>query len=119
VPAVIPGAEGKFYTEWVMTVEPEQQRYNASLTISYADLTKPEDMYVFIPSLRRYQPVSAAARCAESGGSDATADDYRFGFDSNLTQVRVQYNGAKKILALVDANIPNTRYLDGYDMPLG
>ena len=119
IPASIPGAEGKFYTEWVMTIEPEQQRYNASLTISYADPAKPEDVYVFIPSLRRYQPVSAAARCAESGGSDATADDYRFGFDSNLTQVKADYTGAKKILALLDIGIPDTRYPDGYDMPLG
>lgn len=119
IPAAIPGAQGKFYTEWVMTVEPEQQRYNASLTISYADPAKPEDVYVFIPSLRRYQPVSAAARCAESGGSDATADDYRFGFDSNLTQVKADYAGAKKILALLDISIPDTKYPGGYDMPLG
>ena len=119
IPATISGAEGKFYTEWVMTVEPEQQKYNASLTISYADPAKPEDVYVFVPSLRRYQPVSAAARCAESGGSDATADDYRFGFDSNLTQVTVKYIGEKKILALIDANIPKTTYPEGYDTPLG
>lgn len=119
VPTNVPGAEGKFYTEWVMTVEPEHEKYNASLTISYADLSKPENVYIFIPSLRRYQPVSAAARCAPSSGSDATADDYRFGFDSNLTQMQVEYIAQKKILALVDADIPKTNFPEGYDMPLG
>jgi hypothetical protein len=119
VPARVPGAEGKFYTEWVMIVEPEQQRYNATLTISYADLTRPEEVYAFVPSLRRYRPVSAAARCAPSEGMDATADDYRFGFDSNLTQVQVQYAGNRRILALIDASLPQTRFPDGYDMPLG
>jgi Protein of unknown function (DUF1329) len=119
VPAEIPGAAGKFYTEWVMTVEPEQQRYNATLTISYDDLSKPEDVYVFIPALRRYQPVSAASRCAQSGGSDATADDYRFGFDSSLTQVAVEDLGQRELLGLVDAELPPTSFPHGYDMPLG
>lgn len=76
-------------------------------------------VYVFIPSLRRYQPVSAAARCTPSAGTDATSDDYRFGFDSNLTQVQVQYLGERKILALVDANLPQGKFAGGYDMPLG
>jgi hypothetical protein len=112
-------AEGEFYSEWVMTKEPENKRYNASLTISYNDLTHPEDIYVFIPSLRRYQPVSAIARCAPSAGTDATPDDFRFGFDSNLTQVKVDYIASKKVLALVDAALPHTTFPDGYSMPLG
>jgi len=119
VPAYIPGTQGKFYTEWVMTLEPEQQRYYATLTISHSDLSKPEEIYAFIPSLRRYQPVSSLARCAPSAGSDSTADDYRFGFDSNLTQVKVDYLGERPILALIDATLPQTKFPDGFDMPLG
>lgn len=119
IPSNIPGAEGKYYTEWVMTVEPEQDRYNASLTISGSDPSKPEDVYVFVPSLRRYQPVSAAARCTPFGGTDATPDDFRFGFDSNLTQMRVEYLGEKRILALVDTSLPGSKFPEGYDMPLG
>lgn len=119
IPTNIPGAEGKFYSQWAMSVEPEQQKYHASLTISYSNLGKPDDLYVFNPALRRHQAVSASARCAPSTGSDATPDDSRFGFDSDLTQVQVEYLGAKKILALVDADLPQGKFPAGYDMPLG
>jgi hypothetical protein len=119
IPATIPGAEGKFYTEWVMTVEPEQAKYNATLTISYTDLAKPESVYAFLPALRRYQPVSSAARCAQAGGMDVTSDDYRFGFDSNLTQLKVDFLGERKMLALFPKHLPTGKFPDGYDMPLG
>jgi hypothetical protein len=118
-PVNIPDAEGKFYSQWAMSVEPEQQKYHASLTISYSDLSKPENAYVFNPALRRHQAVSTSARCAPSTGSDATPDDSRFGFDSDLTQLQVEYLGAKKILALVDAELPQGNFPGGYDMPLG
>jgi hypothetical protein len=44
VPSQIPGAGDKFYTEWIMTLEPENQRYTASLVISYTDPSKPQDI---------------------------------------------------------------------------
>ena len=119
VSANAPGAEGQFYTQWVMTLEPEQEKYRATLTISYADLTKPEESFAFLPSLRRSLPVAAAGRCAQSGGFDATADDYRIGFDSNLTQVQVEYLGERQILALVDADLTKGKYPIGFDEPIG
>jgi len=119
IPVDVPGAEGKFYSQWSMSIEPEQQRYHASLRISYSDLSKPEDAYVFVPALRRHQAVSTSARCAPSTGSDATPDDSRFGFDSDLTRVKVEYLGIKKILALVDADLPQASFPAGYHMPLG
>src|SRR5262249_4919887 len=75
IPTDFPGAEGKFYSQWSMSIEPEQQRYHGSLRISYSDLSRPEDAYVFVPALRRHQAVSTSARCAPSTGSDATPDD--------------------------------------------
>jgi uncharacterized protein DUF1329 len=89
-----PGA--KYATEWFMVLEPEQSKYTASLTINYADLSRPEDVYAFIPALRRYQPISAAGRCAESEGMDWTLDDFYSGFDSNLTEVQASYLGEKR-----------------------
>ncbi len=119
IPVNIPETEGQFYSQWAMSVEPEQQKYHASLTISYSNLSKPEDAYVFNPTLRRHLAVSTSARCAPSTGSDATPDDSRFGFDSDLTQVQVEYLGTKQILALVDADFPQGNFPAGYDMPLG
>ena len=118
IPVTIPGAEGEFYSQWSMTIEPEQQKYHASLSISYSDLSKPEEAYIFDPTLRRHEAASTLARCAPSGG-DATAEDARFGFDADLTQVQVEYIGAKRILALVDADLPQGEFPSGYDMPLG
>jgi hypothetical protein len=118
-PVTYPGAEGKFSTEWLMVLEPEQQRYTAQLTISYADPAKPEDTYVFLPALRRYQAVSTSARCSPNQGTDSTQEDYRFGFNSNITEMKVDVIGEKKILALVDINVPNGTFPANFNMPLG
>jgi hypothetical protein len=118
VPATVPGFADEFWTQWYMVTEPEQWRYTASLTIAYADPQRPEDIYAFIPALRRYQPVSSLARCSETYGMDFVPDDYRAGFDANLTQIKVEYLGEKKVLVLLFSDMPG-RYPDAYEMPLG
>jgi hypothetical protein len=119
VPRDIPGAEGKFFTQYEMVKEPEEERYTTVLTISYADLTRHEDVYVFIPSLRRYQPMSPMARCSADLGTDETPDDRRFGFNSNLTKLDAQLIGEKRILSLLDYKMPSGRFPANYEMPLG
>src|SRR5580698_5830796 len=119
VPSSFPTAEDKYFTQFEMVEEPEQERYTAVLAISHTDLTRPEEVYVFIPSLRRYQPLSPAARCSPDLGTDETPDDRRYGFDSNLTQLNVEFIGEKKILALIGFTMPKGRFPEGYDLPLG
>ena len=119
IPAEIPGTEGKYFTQHEMVKEPEQERYTTVLTVSYTDLTRAEEVYVFIPSLRRYQPLSPNARCSADLGTDETPDDRRYGFDMNLTRINAEFVGEKKILALVDYTIPPGRIPANYDMPLG
>ena len=119
IPSTLTGAGDKFYTEFFMTLEPENERYNASVVISYRDLSKPQDIYAFIPSLRRAQRVSSSARCSQYSGTDFTSDEYRYGFNANLTQMNVAFVGARKTLALVDADLPTRPYPDGYELPLG
>ena len=119
IPATIPGSEGKFVTQWLMVLEPEQLRYTANLNISYTDLSRPDDQFVFLPALRRYQPVSTLARCSPSHDTDATPEELREGFDSNLTQVKVDLIAEKKILALVDISLPQGKFPQSFDMPLG
>ncbi|MGH7836531.1 MAG: DUF1329 domain-containing protein, partial [Candidatus Binataceae bacterium] len=108
-----------FYTRWIMLLEPEQQRYTTTLTIKYADPARAEDSYAFIPALRRYQPLSDTARCAETSGTDATRDDYQFGFDSNITQLKVEYVARRQVLTLVDVNLPRAPFPAGFELPLG
>ena len=119
IPATIPGSEGKFFTEYFEATEPEQERYNADLKINYTDLTRPEDGYHFIPAYRRFQPESALARCAPGFGSDTTPEDYRAGYDSNITQVKVDFLGEKQILSLQDFTMPAEGYPHDFDLPLG
>jgi hypothetical protein len=119
VPAKTPGAAGKFYTQWLMVTDPEQSRYTATLTISYEDPARPEDAYVFLPALRRYQPISTLARCSPNQGTDSTYEEYRAGFDSNLTELTVDFVGAKKIIALLPSIMPTGEFPADFDMPLG
>jgi hypothetical protein len=119
LPETTPGAGDKFYTQWLMVTEPEQDRYTASLTISYDDLAREEDSYVFLPKLRRYQPISTRARCSPNQGTDSTLEEYRSGFDSNLTQLKVDYLGTKPIIALLPSAMPRGQFPADFDMPLG
>jgi len=114
-----PDPDGRFYTQWFMILEPEQERYTASLTIAFNDLKRQQYLYVFVPSLRRYQAVSATARCGQTSGIDINEDDYRSGFNANLTQFNVDYIGQKKVLALILSKMPDSKFPAGYDMPLG
>jgi hypothetical protein len=118
-PATFHGAEGKFSTEWFMVLEPEQSRYTATLTIAHTDPALPEDLYVFLPSLRRYQPVSTAARCSPEEGTDSNQEDYRFGYNSNIAEAQVQYLGEKKILSMMGYTMPQEGFPGAFDMPLG
>jgi len=113
-----PAPGGKYFTGWFMVLEPEQSRYSASLNINYVDLTRSEDVYSFIPSLRRYQPVASSGRCAEFQGMDWTAEDFRSGLDSTMAELQVSYVGHRKILALLDFTAPDHPFPDDFFMPL-
>ena len=118
-PVETAGPNARYFTEWFMELEPEQVRYTAYLTVNYADPTRPEEQYAFLPALRRYQPISTLARCAETGGMDATSEDFHNGFDSNLTELNVEYMAHRKIIALIDAQLPTAEFPADVDMPLG
>ena len=47
VPSSYPSAEDKYFSQFEMVEEPEQERYTAVLAISHDDLTRPEEVYVF------------------------------------------------------------------------
>jgi hypothetical protein len=45
-------------------IAPEQAKYLTNLTIYYTDIERPEQVYVFVPALRRSLRISSAGRCA-------------------------------------------------------
>jgi Protein of unknown function (DUF1329) len=117
-PSSFPGAEGKYYTTWFMIEEPEEQRYSTTLTMESTDLSKPEDVFIFLPSMRRTQRLSAAGRCSSSG-ADTTPDDGRFGFDGTIPDFSSNLIGTRKILTEMDIKSAGAAFPDNYDMPLG
>ena len=119
IPETIPGVQGKFYSQWIMVLSPEERKYSTTLTILYSDLSREEERFAFLPELRRHLPMSAASRCAPLTGTDFTPEDSRFGFDSDLAGVQANFEGSRRILALVDARLPQGHFPDGFDMPLG
>jgi hypothetical protein len=118
IPVNVPGSEGKYYATWFMINEPEQQKYTTTLTIEYTDLTKPEDVFNFSPSMRRTLRLSAAGRCS-SAGSEITPDDGRFAFDSNIPDFDANLLSEKQILAQMDVASAGSNFPASYDMPLG
>jgi hypothetical protein len=108
-----------FFTNWFMLTEPEQQKYTTTLTVEFADPQRPEESYVFLPALRRYQALSASARCSKTAGTDGTRDDYQFGFDGDITQLKVDYVARRKFLTLADVNLPTGSFPSGFELPLG
>ena len=118
IPTAEPAPDAPFLTEWFMTLEPENQKYTTFLVVSYADQSRPDDTYIFLPALRRSQRVSSTARCGEASGMDFTDEDFHSGFDSNITELQANYLMHKKIIALVDPVPPEQAFPEGYFMPL-
>jgi len=112
-----PSPTGPYFTIWSMFLSPERERYATALRINYADLGKPEALFVFIPALHVPQPFSETGHCAKLE-HDWTEEDMRSGFDSNLTELNVSYIGHRKIVALLDFVAPDNIFPDGFFMPL-
>ncbi len=96
-----PTGKGYFYSEWVQQLLPEQSKYQTALILLPDDPSRGQEVYVFLPSLRRSLRLSASARCAPIAGTDWANDDSRDGMNRIPTQFRVDLIGDKKILALV------------------
>ena len=103
-PITDPQAQGIDYSEWVQLTAPEQNKYVTNLTLYYDDLTKPEDVFLFIPALRRSLRLSASARCAPFVGTDWTQDDVRSGFNGGIVRWVVKYLHDQQIVTLTSGD---------------
>jgi len=100
-PRANPAGRGYFYSEWVQQLLPEQSKYQTALILLPDDPSRGQELYVFLPSLRRSLRLSASARCAPIAGTDWANDDSKDGMNRIPTQFKVDLIGDKKILALV------------------
>jgi len=93
-PLNLPFANGIFYSSHLMVEEPEQSKYTTELTVQPDDPTRVEELYVFLPSLRRSLRMSSAARCAPILGTDFIEDDNAW----LPTNFKFTYLGKKQLL---------------------
>lgn len=114
-----PGLPGIDTTEHFMALLPEQNKYVAELVLYYLDYTKNEDLFLFIPGLRRVLRLSAAARCSPFFGTDFTQDDTRYGYlNSGIARFDADLTAVKKILVLTDSKPELYGNFDNYYRPL-
>jgi len=114
-----PLAAGAFYTQWLMTDEPEQAKYTTDLDILPQDNQRDEANYLFFPALRRSVRFSVGARCAPLLGTDWTHDDQKPGFNGGLASFDAIYLRDMNMLAMVDLSAAVADFPSQYDMPLG
>jgi hypothetical protein len=119
VEAIDPRAANAFYSQWLMTEEPEQAKYTTDLDILPLDNQREESNYLFIPALRHSMRLSLGARCAPLLGTDWTHDDQKPGFNGGLASFDASYLRDMKMLALVDLSSAVADFPSQYDMPLG
>ncbi len=102
VPINFPDNQGVLLSQFIFVTAPEQSKYTVSLTLQYDDPNKLNDVYVFLPSLRRSLRLSSAARCSPILGSDYLNDDNTNGLSLVVSNFRMDYLGEKKVLAIVN-----------------
>jgi len=104
-PITDPNAAGVQFVEYLQITQPEQARYTGQITLYYDDFTKEEDLFLFVPSLRRSLRLSSAARCSPIIGSDYTQDEARPTlFNSTPARFDATFMGEQQILALTKSD---------------
>jgi hypothetical protein len=98
---------GKGYLEGTrfFLMAPEQVKYTTQVALLPDDPLKVQEIYVFLPSLRRSLRLSSAARCSPILGSDFVQDDNSDGTWIQPPHFKMALLGEKKIMALMRSNL--------------
>jgi len=113
-----PDGPGIYYSEYTRVLQPEQSKYTSQLTLYYTDPTKTEDLFLFIPALRRTLRLSSAARCSPFVGTDFTQDDVKQLFNGGIVRFNASVVGEHPILMLTVADVANSTNNANYYQPV-
>jgi hypothetical protein len=113
LPIYTPEAKDIDISLYLEIIEPEQSKYTVSLIIYFTDPTRIQEIWSFVPSLRRPLRLSASARCAPSAGSDGTTEDQKSGFNMLLLETYGTLVAHKMLLM---SNSLNTDYPSPIDL---
>jgi hypothetical protein len=86
-----------------MVEMPEQLKYTVDLTIYYSDPNQAQEIYTYLPSLRRSLRRSSTARCAPVIGTDFVIDDLNTR-PVRLADFSYRVLGKKKVLLQMHMN---------------
>jgi hypothetical protein len=103
-PQTVPDSNGYYLVKYYEQLYPEQGKYTTSLDISYADVTRLDDIYTYLPSARRPLRLSEASRCSPFPGNDFTWDESNYGPPSLPQTFKITYAGLRPMLFLVHLN---------------
>jgi hypothetical protein len=102
-PHNIPDGAPYYFARFEEQLAPEQGKYSTILDLTPSDPTQLDELYEYVPTLRRSLRLSQAARCASVFGSDYLIDDENGGPPGLPQLFQIVYLGEKQILALEHA----------------
>src|SRR3990170_2375868 len=94
---VIPGYEDKDSIQLRIDSYPRDSAGTAILEIRYTDPKRPDDLYLYIPTLRRIRRATTTQRCLTLAPSEFNLDDINF-FSGKITNFNYRLLGEKKAL---------------------
>ncbi|MGO9062660.1 MAG: DUF1329 domain-containing protein [Candidatus Binataceae bacterium] len=104
MPVDQPYADGYLLTARYYVLAPEQVRYTTQVAMVSKDPAKAQEIYVFLPSLRRSLRLSSSARCSPILGGDFVQDDNVQDAYLQWPNFKITYLGTKKVLWMVNAD---------------
>jgi hypothetical protein len=113
----IPGYEHIDFMQLRIDSYPRDSSGTTSLEIRYSDPKRPDDLYLYIPSIRRIRRATTTLRCQTLAPSEFNLDDIN-SFNGKVTDFNYKFLGEKKILAnLTQEKFPFARKSGDY-LPL-
>jgi Protein of unknown function (DUF1329) len=103
-PRIVPDSGGYFLAKYYQQISPEQGKYTTSLDVSYPDVTRIDDIYMYLPATRRPLRMSQASRCSPLPGNDYTWEESNNGPPSLPQEYKITYAGLKRMLVLAHAD---------------
>src|SRR3990172_4783350 len=110
----IPGYEHIDWSQIRIDTYPRDTSGTTTLEFRYADPERPDDLYLYIPSIRRIRRATTTLRCQTLAPSEFTLDDINT-FNAKITDFNYKFLGEKKILTnFVEEGLPFHRKTGDY-----
>jgi hypothetical protein len=115
-----PNLSGYEHVDWMQIRADEYPRDTAGTTtleIRYADRNRQDDLYIYVPSIRRVRRAPPIQRCGTLAPSEFNFDDIK-SFNGKMTDFNYKFLGERKMLAnFSQVHLPFNRVKGDY-LPL-